>query len=481
MNESTQTDLDHTITELVWSANHKIGDGVNALTGNVVASAINFDPPQQEHSFPDDTNVKMIEDHNSFNKHLHLWVKGEYNMNRVKIGSSINYLSEVEFSKKSITLYAYFASEADEYTEIDTEKVTFKDRASKLLQESKFDEFREAFGDYFISGYKTGIRFIALFKCWADTEQNLSKFRAAVSSRISNILDIGGAAEFEQIVQDFHIGYEISVQRESPDGSGGPTVPKTPSEVIAYLDYFKAHNKKVKRYAKFRHYSELEEAKNFKPKVKVQPEVFVELSEIYDSSRLLLAYKQNVPSEFQEIFDEKIDEFEREVDVFSSSLADNESKRKELKEKAHYLKHFSIYANFYKKVKEKIKEEPIQSKWIADSDEGKRSWFVGFDNSAEVDPAITIKTWSYRFNKKSKPKDVHRWQHTFNLPNKSAKVVGWKVSSDMKKSGGDWKHEEEILLSKNGQIDIRSGYDAGCNWVVYLYYVDAHIFDFREK
>lgn len=467
------TTLDAILSNLPWEDQFSYGAGVNAITSEACGSALKTVVPVDAGSLKSNEIYRFISSKSDYEQEISVSVSGMYNMEGTKITGSASYLRSVEYSDMTMTLVASFESERNAYNCPDT--FTLTEEAKTLL--SKPNEFRRAYGDYFIAGAKTGSTFYATYICRAQSVSDMNKFKVDLGAEAPQVFSAKGSAKFMEKANNNNISLSVEIYMNGYNGHP-PSGPWSPEAVLQALEWFKANMTGTPLKTKLHHYSTLDPG--YPRNVTVSPDDFIQLRKLYSDVWLVRSRYATCPKEYKDGLREKFQTVNFGVSAYQSILATDAYKRQGLQELASSLltsiEHIFKRRDFYNKVISKKKSEPKKDDWHEEKADGTHTWTYGYNSSSES-AAIHIRKHSATYKD-----DWHIGWREKNLEykNDAALIVGWEVVANWRDGTcGQWKKTVTSIIgeSKSG-VYVKSQYDRGTNWTVNIYFVDKKDYKF---
>ncbi|MBD0254878.1 MAG: hypothetical protein ICV83_04090 [Cytophagales bacterium] len=471
---TVQTELDQIIAGLTWLEAFRLGDGINAVTGSQTASALLPFTVQQQTVKSSQEHYRFIQSDSAYNQEVETSVSGKYNIEGVTVSASAKYLEKVKYSELTTTLLASYEVAYNGYDE--ATDYQFTEAAKGMLD--KPDQFRGAFGDYFIAGYQRGARFMAVYACQATTAEKMTEFQTSFGAETPDVFTAEGSARFMSAASSHSITITCDLFMEGYQGVG-PEGPWTPEKILEALDWFKANATGIPVRAKLKHYSTIDPA--YPHTVDIVPDVFVELRRLYTKVWDVRSRYHSCPAHYQPQFASDFNALDTGVTSKQDILATDQAQRLQYEQQADALlsglNDVMDRMDFYFKVLNVVGTEPANGATI-DEGNGQQAWLYGF-NVYTKSPAVTIHSTTLNY------KDSWHvgWRdHTFEFgPDGTYLIVGWEVVSNWNDgTNGSWeKKVNQILLTSQAAVYVKSLYDRGCDWSFTVYFVDAKDYQFQ--
>lgn len=468
-----KVELDQVVSGLTWGDGFKFGEGVNAITGSIAASALKQFSPDQRTVKVSSEHYRFIQSDSDLNREVEASLSGKYNIEGINVSASTSYLNKIKYSELIITLIADYEVQYDGYDECNTYELT--DAAKQLIGQP--DKFRQAYGDYFIAGRRRGSRFTGVYTCQSSTVESMDEFKASFGGEAPEIFTAEGSARFLQSASSHNIKISADLFMEGYDGVS-PSGPWTPEKILEALTWFKSHEQGISLKAKIKHYSTIDPT--YPRTVDVEPEAFVDLRQLYAKVWDIRSRYQSCPDYYRQQLSKEYSDLIYGVEANQSILATDLNKRLGYQQKADILlsklDDIAARMDFYFKVVNAVSTEPGNGAEIVEGT-GQQSWLYGFSTYAKSG-AVVIN--SIRMNY-SEAYRIGWRENTFEFgPNSNNLIVGWQVISNWGDglNGSWWKAINQILLTDHAAVHVKSQYDRGCNWSLIVYYVDAKDYQF---
>lgn len=473
---AAKTELDQVVSGLPWQDTFTDGAGIDAITGCTMGSALKPFEPKERTVKSSSEHYRFIQEDSELIREIETAASGKYNVEGVSVSASASYLSKIKFSELNITLIAEYESTYDGYDEATEYELT--DKAQKLLTDPV--KFRQAYGDYFISGGRRSSRFTAVYVCKASTSSSMSEFKVSFGGSAPDIFSVEGSARFMESTKNNKISYSIDVFMEGYEGTP-PGAPWTPEKILEALKWFKENEVGIDLRAKLKHYSTIEP--EYPRTVDVDPDAFIDLRQLYTKIWCIRSRYTSLPVYYQDQLKQKYIDVDSGVEAHQNTLPVDANQRHEYQGKADellsMLNDISARMDFYYKVLELVSTEPGNGQEITETATGQQIWLYGFSTYSKSQ-AVTIQKWESRYHED--------WQigfreHTFEFgPDGNYLLVGWQLVSNWGDGmNGTWmKTIDRILLTNHAAVHVKSQYDRGCDWSVSFYFVDAKDYQFSS-
>jgi hypothetical protein len=464
---------------------YKPGQGINALTGQPCVSAL---MPFEVTGFPPfnvTERIERVESVQSFQNIFNVEVGGSYNMEGVNLSASAQFLHDVSYSQSSLTFVATYEIVCDGPGN-PSDAPEFSPEAREVLDQSA-EKFRERYGDYYVSSWTSGARFIGIYTCQAATSKSLTEFKASMSAEVPDVMSANGAAAFTRKTEENQISYSCKYLMQGTKHQP-PHFDNTPEGIALALAWFKenaetgepSHLQFVPRKATLTHYAQL--SNKVLLTLQIDPTVFAEIQVlrfyVVQAQSLLKGLppffgRQKSPT--GETFDAAIIQLTKEFEAGQASLPTNTAMREKLmknaKEICAALEAPSDVYSFY--------ESLVNSDHGDGGQSGKYTKEYGFTNQTQNLPKeVLVQTWdqtishTYDFWK-----DAGRKQkHTFLFSDQGKLIVGWKIFANWG-DGLNGSFSGGGMIGKHqGEVTVEGEVDRGFNWSLQVYYVDMKVF-----
>lgn len=473
----TKTALDPTIAGLPWGEGFKVGIGINAVTGVVSGTAVDYKNLVPSLTRDAVINYSLVSSEKEMEQQIEVAANGKYNMDGVKLGASASFLNKIAYSETAVTLVAKYEEQGIYYEQADEYQLTAQ---AKNLISSNPEKFRSIYGDYFISGQKMGSRFLAVYTCRTTDESSMNKFKASFSASAPEVFEASGSTDFEKAAKENNVSITINIYMDGINGTP-PNFPNTPEGVLEALKWFKANKDGEPLRTMLTHYSVLDN--QFSPTVNIAPEIFVELRQLYSSRWIMNSLYDSLPFYYRNQYEAAVSKIDSEIESYSNILSTDAAKRKELMDEVTkiigQLKDIYARQDFYFKVKAAANSEPKENEEIKETKGGPQHWLYGYSQYPKS-TAVVIHTKEIKY--------FEHWhtghrQKTIEFgPDQNNLIVGWElVANDGDGTDGYWwKATNQIILTSYGAVHIKSKFDRGVNWTVRYFYVDAKDYQFGD-
>ncbi len=467
------TDLDGTLPDINWRDGFALGNGVSAMTGDVLGSALKkeFDVKNDEiNNIVRDT--RYLTEQSDLEREISGSVTLKFNIGGFSLSNSSAYLEKLAVSNNTITVIAEYSKLWDSYDTLHREELS--DTARKLLETP--DEFRAAYGDYYIAGRKRAARFMAIYRCSSTDTSTLREFKSKLQSSYKDLLSTEGNTEFKNLAREKKVALEEKIVI-----TGVPTAPPANKSILEVMQWFGECAEGESERTLLKHYSTLDPASPSR-KLNISPRVFVDINQLREKMWRTAALCRGLPMSQRQRFMPRLQKLSDKLRSEHTRLIDDQDERAVLHKNFDELgRDMQIVADryeFFLKVKEAVDGEPPSGRETEAKSSGPSEWLYGFDAWPRSE-AVNIHSLpmehhdDYRF--------AGRRTHSFKF-NRGGKylLVGWRVVSIWSDgtNGGWGKSTDRILLQSHGEVFVRSKVTRGFHWKVIYYFVDADLFQF---
>ena len=138
--------LNTTVVGQPWQKSYQLGLGVDAITGQLRASAVKpftVTPAGQKST---EFIYSLVQSESDLQSMISGSVKAAYNLEGVNVSASTSFLNEMAVSELSVTLVAQVSIEESQYALAQKNE----------LNVTPGEDFRSKYGDYFVAGCRAG-------------------------------------------------------------------------------------------------------------------------------------------------------------------------------------------------------------------------------------------------------------------------------------------------------------------------------------
>lgn len=461
------------ITDVIWNNDYCVGTGIDAVTNHIKKSAVvtrKKNETDTTKAIEIISSTEIVQNANDYSSLLTSEMSGRFTVAQIDFTGYFQYLQHIKYSEKSISVILKENYREIEYTDGITCELSEDARA---LSEKDAGEFRNMYGDYYVSDEKRGGYFIAVFNCEANSVDKITNFKAGLNACKKDLFNFVCSGEFQQLASTNQVRVSIRVNYYGCDSL--PNNIDTVYDVKKALDFFNKHKAPIPYAVKMNHYSCLN--RNISKEVPYEYDVLKQVKLVYSKFWKLYAdiqvvhknYRAEIIREFMPLYDD--------VTMNLSAVVNDNNYRKQCLELINSLQEkvvelLTMY-DCYRMIQIEKKKEP-QPGEKQKTDERKRLiWSYGCFNYPHC------KDITYHIEEKHGPGYRQFWDH-FNDPDKT--IVGYKVISNwMDGTNGDWwKLTEYGLLDHRLDIRIDSYFGRGFSWDYVYYTVDNKYINFGD-
>lgn len=465
---AAKTLLNTTIVGQPWHQDYQLGLGIDAVTGQIRATAVKPFKVQNEPTINPMFTYSLVQSESDIASMISASAQGSYNMEGVTASASTSYLNELAVSDLSVTLVAEVTVNRSQYSVAPVDQYQ--------LAVTPGPDFREKYGDYFVAGYRSSSTLYVMYQCSFSTVEERTEFTASLSASMPEVFTAAGSAAFEKSKSEHHARVHVTVAADSVKGTI-PTPPDgwTIQNVLAVLlPWFNQAISPQPIEAYLMHYRVI--APTLSGEVPVSPLTFSKLAFLYDRFWLARARFHTCPTFGKDLADASYKELEKKVEAYQASLPDDDNMIEELTNKTNeLLGTFTGILNrqtFYTQAMAAARNEPAPGQNF-NADLGTVRWNFGFNASNLAGVTIASRTDSIQEDWR-----IGWREHTFNFRDSTKLIVGWDVTCNWTDgTGGDWhKVTDQIIGSGSADVYVKSDYDRGYSWTVVWYFVDALLY-----
>ena len=161
----TSTRLDGTISDISWNDGLFLGKGIDAMTGDVRGSAIDSFTTEQHGTQKIEQSTRYLMSSEDVEKEIEASVSLKFNLGNFSADTTNSYLEKLAVSHTTVSIIAEYSVTQSEFDIAPSYQLTTQ--ARKLLDNPA--DFRQAYGDYFVAGFKRSARFTAIYRCQASS------------------------------------------------------------------------------------------------------------------------------------------------------------------------------------------------------------------------------------------------------------------------------------------------------------------------
>lgn len=459
--------LNTTVVGIPWRPDFRLGYGVDAVTGQMRAVAVDTFEVQHEPQMATRSVYSVVRNQSDLSSMISASAKGSYNMEGVTVGAGTSFLKSVSVSELSVSLVAQTVVQRSQYSLAPSYKLKVEPEAG----------FREKYGDYFVAGYRAGSMLSVVFQCSFTSSEERQKFAASISADVPEVMTAEGSTEFEKKQKEFHASVTVEVTTDGVEGTP-PSPPGgkwTPGNILTtLLPWYETHIELVPIEAELIHYRVIDPS--ISGEVPVSPLIFSKLAYLYDRFWLARAHFNNCPEFGRRLVEEPYKKLEKNIEAFQASLPHDEPKIEALtSDTSEVLGTFNEIFNrqdFFAQVAAAARTEPPKDQNF-DADKGRVRWGYGFQTGTM--PGVTVTSISDHVAQDWK---IGWREHVFTFRDSSKLIVGWDIVCNWADgTGGDWhKACDQIIGHDNGSVYVKSDYDRGYSWSIVWHVVDASLY-----
>jgi hypothetical protein len=455
--------LNTTVVGQAWLKNFQLGLGVDAITGQLRASAVKpFQVTPSKHQSPE-FFYSLVQSESDLETLVSGAASGSYNLEGVTISASTSFLNSVAASELAVTLVAQVSVPESQYS--------LAPRYELSVSPGK--DFRDKYGDYFVAGYRAASSLYVSYQCRFSSAKQRTEFAAKLAAEAPEVFSAEGSVKFEQTAKQSNATVTIRISAQGVSSPYPPPPPSgwTPDTIVSVLlPWFNAAMSLEPKEVYLEHYRIVDP--NISNEVPISPNVFSDLSFLYNRFWLVRALFNTCPDFGHRLVEEKFHRLAADIEAYQASLPSDPEKIAKLteqtKEVLQTLREINNRQVFYTQVIVAAQTEPAASQNF-DADKGVIRWGYGYNKSSLT--GVTISSIS---DSVSDTAHIGWREHTFNYRDSTKVVVGWDVVCNWDTFGGDWhKVSDRIIGRSAGDIYVKGDYDRGYNWTVVWYVVDA--------
>lgn len=481
------TTLDRTIGDVSWNDTLLSGSGVNAMTGDVCGSAIASFQTQQHGTQKIEQSTRYLMSSEDVEREIEASVSLKFNLGNFSADSTNSYLEKLAVSRTTISIIVEYAVTQSEF-DVAPSYVLTKEARALLDQPSAF---RQAYGDYFVAGFKRSARFVAIYRCQASSMEKLKTFKSSLKTGYGDLFSAEGSAGLKNLAKEQSVSLSMDVSmfgvtsippHELTQVAGKDKVDEGFAQVQALLGWFKKNQQGTPFQALLRHYSTLQECPTYPSAIDVDPHSFVEIKAIRRKLWHAKIAAEGLPMGYQVRLKPDLNNIEDLIKTWQKDLISDSARRLEYDKKLDSvlsaINQVAERQQFFLEVKDRLPREPAQNQQIEEKQDGPHEWLYGFDTYV-ASQAVAIR--SERRDCKADWAFAKRQTSTLRFgPDGNRLLVGWKVSANWYDGTNGWwsKASGEMLLKSFGEVALKSQVTRGFDWSVTYYYVDAKDYQF---
>ncbi|MFP6860662.1 hypothetical protein [Pseudomonas sp.] len=482
----TSTRLDGTISDISWNDGLFLGKGIDAMTGDVRGSAIDSFTTEQHGTQKIEQSTRYLMSSEDVEKEIEASVSLKFNLGNFSADTTNSYLEKLAVSHTTVSIIAEYSVTQSEFDIAPSYQLTTQ--ARKLLDNPA--DFRQAYGDYFVAGFKRSARFTAIYRCQASSMEKMKSFKSSLKAGYGDLFSAEGSAGLKSLAKEQGISLSMDVSmfgvtstppQELTLSSGKDNGDAGFAQVQKLLEWFKSNQKGTPFQALLWHYSTLQECPTYSSSIDVDPQAFVEIKAIRRKLWHAKITMEALPAGYQQAIKHSLSSLEDLIKAHQDDLIGNAQRRRDYDEQLEVLQQkineITERQAFYLEVKDRLASEPPQSQLIAEKQDGQHEWLYGLD-SYPASQAVRI--LSEQHDCQEKYAFAKHKTSTLRFTSSGRLIVGWKVSANWHDGTDGWwcKASDGILLRPFGEVAVKSQLTRGFNWSVTYYYVDAKDYQF---
>ncbi|WP_087508152.1 trypsin-like serine peptidase [Cellulomonas iranensis] len=462
--DTLTTLLDTTVVGQPWQPHLTLGAGVDAVTGQLRATAVKPFTVTPSPSLQPEYEYSFVQSESDVQSLISASLKASYNLEGVTVSGSTSYLEEIAVSDLAVTLVARVAVQESRYALA----------PSYELALTPGEDFRTKYGDYFVAGYRGGSSLYVVYQCRFTSSEQRTKFSASLAADVPQVLSAEGSSSFERIAKESSASVSVRIRAQGvssviPDPpASGWTAGSVVSVLVPWFNSSLAYEPLESYLMAYRLIDP-----SLSGEVPVSPDVFAQLGYLYGRFWLARAYVRTCPDFGRRPVEDTYAKLQKTVEANQASLATDVPKIEELTaqtlELLDSLHQVQNRQAFYSRVMSAAKTEPPAGQNF-DADTGQVRWGYGFQQGTAAGVVVTAESDRVR-------QDWHiGWrEHVFSYRNSSRVLVGWDVVCNWSDgTGGDWHKVSDTIIGRSGgDVYVKSDYDRGYDWSITWYSVDA--------
>lgn len=466
------------IPDVLWKSGYQIGTGLDAITNIVHKSAVQVaesNIPEQP-SNRTDHYAQIICDASEYATLLSTELSGRYTCQDFSVGGSFQYLNAVQYSEKSLSIIIRENISEIEYT--GNYKFELTPEAKELAQtEEGRLQFRNTYGDYFISDFRKGAYFVAVYRCESQTIGELQKFKSSLPAT-SVLFDFSMDSAFQKLMQTYHIRLDVQIFCYGCTDMLPFQNVKDALDVGKALAWFKNHRKSVPVYANLMHYSTLP-GYQLPKQIPYDAETLLNIKTLYAQLWHLESAAKNIPHTRAQLSDRVAALFDEAAMRLPELPTDQQlvtRLRNQVKSLADEVQEVLYLYKIYQYLKDIKSHEPkpFEKKKCTE----RTVWNYGCSDCPHVKTLSGYaKATGYGSGYHDKPMDFPIAEDSSTT---NAVVIGYRLETHWTNgTGGDWwKLSDHGLLDRELHICISSYWGRGFDWEYQIYYVAKEYMDF---
>jgi hypothetical protein len=456
--------LNTTVVGQPWHKHYRLGLGVDAVTGQIRASAVEPFEVKDEPQMSPTYIYSLVQSESDISSMISGSAQGSYNMEGVTVSAGTSFLDALTVSELSVTLVAQVTVNRSQYSLAPSYK----------LSVTPGPDFRDKYGDYFVAGYRAASSLYVVYQCKFSTVEQRSKFTATLAAEVPQVMTTKGSTEFEKTAKESSatVSIRISAHGVSSPIPSPPESGWTPANIVAVLlPWFEKSMALDPLETYLMHYRVIDPS--LSGEVPISPYIFSQLAFLYDRFWLARAHYHTCPDFGRRLVDEPYKKLEKAIEANQASLPSDEANIESLtKATQELLQTFHEISNrqlFFTQVVAASRAEPAKDQNF-DADKGTVRWGYGFQRSTL--PGVVVSSLSDSVAEDWK---IGWREHVFSYRDSTRLLVGFDITCNRNDGfGGDWhKASDHVIGQSAGDVYVKSDYDRGYSWTIIWYSVDA--------
>jgi V8-like Glu-specific endopeptidase len=464
---SSATTLLNTTVEGPWRKDYQLGTGVDAITGQLRASAVEPFKITPHKAQNPRYFYSLISSSSDMQSIISSSVKGSYNLEGIKVSASTSFIDELTVSELSMTLFAQISVEESEYSVAEKYKLSVTPAA----------DFRHKYGDYFLAGYRSASSLYVMYQCRFTSTEQRSKFAAALSAEVPEVFSTEGSAAFEKVKKEHNASVTLRIVAQGTSGPipDAPSSGWTPETVVSVLlPWFNKSQALAPLDVLLMHYSLIDPT--ISAEVPIAPDTFAKLNYLYGQFWQARAMFKTCPQFGLRLVNDTFNRLRTDVESHQINLPSDLPMLQRLTgETLGLQKTLDEILNrqtFYTQVLAAARTEPPADKNF-NANDGVVRWSYGYQRSDLPGVSVTSITdrvsadWKIGWN-----------EHVFSFRDSTKALVGWDLICNRTDGhNGDWhKVSSQIIGRSTGDVFVKSDYDRGYSWTIVWYMVDSILY-----
>ncbi|UZN03845.1 trypsin-like serine peptidase [Cellulomonas sp. S1-8] len=464
--ETLTTLLDTTVVGQPWQSNLTLGAGVDAVTGQLRASAVKPFTVSSKTVVQPEYQYSFVQSESDVQSLVSASLKASYNLEGVTLSASTSFLEELSVSDLSVTLVA----------EVSVQQSQYSLAPSYELAVTPGPDFREKYGDYFVAGYRGGSSMYVVYQCRFTSSEQRTKFAASLGAEMPQVFSVDGSTSFEKIAKEHSANINIRIRAQGVSSAipDPPVSGWTADSIVSVLvPWFNSSMAMEPLESYLQAYRLIDPS--LSGEVPVSPDVFAQLGYLYNRFWVARAYVKTCPDFGRRPVEDEFAKLQKTVEANQASLPTDVAKIEQLTADTQRLlagvSEVQNRQSFYMQAVAAAGIEPAKDHNF-DADNGQVRWGYGFQRGDRPGVSVTADTDSVEADWK-----IGWREHVFSYRNSSRVLVGWDVVCNRSSNGGDWHKVSDTIIGRNGgDVYVKSDYDRGYSWTITWYSVDASLY-----